>query len=79
MGIPIITVLLMIPVSINGLGFRESLTLLIFASSGLTNELNISASILFYGIVYLFTTIFGGSAYIYSSFQGDKIGKEEKK
>jgi uncharacterized protein (TIRG00374 family) len=74
--VPIVYVLLMMPVSINGIGLREGLTLLFMAPWGLTPQVLLSSSLIAYAALYSIS-LSGGLVYIFGNFQGVTRGKEK--
>jgi len=61
----IIYFLMLIPISINGIGVREGLLLMFFGDWGLTEEVLISSSLLAYFAIYSFSLL-GGGVYLLS-------------
>jgi hypothetical protein len=72
--VPMVTAAAMIPFSLNGLGIREGVSVLLFSRAGITNAqaLTISLVMLFVGLL---TGLIGGL--IYPFFRGDILKKKE--
>ena len=62
--VPIINVISMIPVSLNGLGVRENSYVILFSRVGLDGEVSLAMSLLSFFIVFLFSLI-GGILFIF--------------
>ncbi|MFH0921987.1 MAG: lysylphosphatidylglycerol synthase transmembrane domain-containing protein [Fibrobacterota bacterium] len=75
--IPVIYVLMMLPISINGIGLREGLLLLFLKPWNLTVDALISSSILAYAVIYTLCLL-GGLVYLLSGIKGVQFGKEKK-
>jgi uncharacterized protein (TIRG00374 family) len=71
--VPIIFVLMMIPISVNGIGWREGLLLLFLKPWNITLEVLLSSSALFYAVVYSFALL-GGIIYLFSNIKGVRRG-----
>jgi len=74
---PVIYVLMMMPVSINGIGLREGLLLLFLKPWNLTSEAILSSSVLVYAVIYSFVLL-GGLIYLLSGIKGVPLGKKEE-
>lgn len=62
--VPIINVIAMIPVSLNGLGIRENSYVILFSRVGLDGELSLAMSLVSFFIIFLFSLI-GGFFFIF--------------
>ena len=71
--IPIVYVLMMMPVSINGIGLREGLMLFFMPPWGLTPQALISSSLIVYAAIYGLS-LFGGLVYLLGDFKGVSRG-----
>ena len=74
--VPMVTAAAMIPLSLNGLGIREGVSVLLFSRVGITNAeaFSISLTILFVGLL---TGLIGGL--IYPFFRSEVLQKKEVK
>lgn len=61
--VPIINVISMIPVSLNGLGVRENSYVLLFARAGLSSELSLAVSLLSF-FVFFALSLIGGLIFV---------------
>jgi glycosyltransferase 2 family protein len=75
--VPIIFAVMLLPVSINGIGLREGLMLMFFAPWGLTREALLSSSVLAYAVIYSIYLL-GGIVYLFSGIKGVNRGEKEK-
>lgn len=73
--VPMVTAAAMIPFSLNGLGIREGVSVLLFSRAGITNAeaFSISLTILFVGLL---TGLIGGL--IYPFFRSEVLQKQKK-
>ncbi len=62
--VPIINVISMIPVSLNGLGIRENSYVLLFSRVGLAGELSLAMSLLSFFIIFVYSLI-GGVLFLF--------------
>lgn len=62
--VPIINVISMIPVSLNGLGVRENFYVLLFARAGLPGETSLTMSLVSFFLIFLYSLI-GGIFFIF--------------
>jgi len=62
--VPIINVISMIPVSLNGLGVRENSYVILFSRVGLDGEVSLAVSLVSFFIIFLFSLI-GGFLFIF--------------
>src|SRR5262249_32503790 len=65
--VPMVTLLTMIPVSLNGMGVREGGTALFLAPLGVSEGTAISLAFLWFA-VFTVTSLFGGGLYLFGSF-----------
>jgi uncharacterized protein (TIRG00374 family) len=63
--VPIINAITMLPVSMGGLGLRESLYVLYFAKAGVAEQLALAMSLLFFSFIVLYGAI-GGVIYVFT-------------
>jgi len=75
--VPVIYMLMMMPISINGIGLREGLMLIFFGPWNLSPKIILSSSLLAYGAIYSFCII-GGLVYMFGDIKGVKGGKEKE-
>lgn len=75
--LPLVYALMLVPVSINGIGLREGLILLLFTGESLTPEILIASSILVYAAMYSLC-LMGGVVYVFSSIKGVRHGTKEQ-
>lgn len=62
--VPIINVVSMIPVSLNGLGVRENFYVILFSRVGLAGELSLAVSLVSFFVIFVFSLI-GGFLFIF--------------
>jgi hypothetical protein len=75
--VPVIFALMLLPVSINGIGLREGLMLMFLSPWGLNLENLLSSSLLAYAVIYSIYLL-GGVVYLFSGIKGVKrVEKEE--
>ena len=76
--LPVIWVLGMLPVSINGLGVREGSFVLLFGTVGMTKEMAMAISILWF-VQNIGLGLIGGVIFVLEGNNGKKRIKDEKK
>lgn len=75
--IPLVFMLMLIPIGINGIGVREGFMLLFFMDWGMTEEIILSSSVLNYSAVYSLAIV-GGIVYFINQLKGVSVGKEKE-
>lgn len=63
--VPIINVISMIPVSLNGLGIRENSYVILFSRAGLSGELSLAMSLLSFFVIFMLSLI-GGVLFVFN-------------
>ncbi len=76
--VPVLSVTLMLPISVGGLGVRETTAVLLFAQIGVNEAVAVAASLSVYAVSAL-TSLFGGLLYLVQSLRalGGKAVREE--
>ena len=74
--VPIVYVMMLMPVSINGIGLREGLMLFFMAHWGLTPQVLLSSSFIAYAAIYGIS-LCGGLVYLFGGFKGVTRGQEK--
>lgn len=72
--IPLVTSVMSIPVSLNGLGLREGAFVLFFGMAGLSKEKALSISFSYYAIVLFFSMV-GGILLLFSGLRKERRGE----
>ncbi len=72
--VPILSLTLMLPISIGGLGVREGVAVFLFTQAGVDQATAVAASLTVYA-VSRFTSLFGGLLYLVQSLRG--LGAQE--
>ncbi len=75
--VPIISTLLLLPISLNGLGVREGAYVLLFASAGVSSATAASISLAFWAIT-VSTGLIGGGLYVLQGARGALLVKHER-
>jgi len=75
--VPLIFALMLLPISINGIGLREGLMFMFLGAWGLNREVLLSSSLLAYAVIYSIYLL-GGIVYLFSGIKGVKSVEKEK-
>ena len=74
--VPLLGILIALPISVNGIGWREGLLLVFLKPWSMTTEALLSSSALAYMVIYSFSLV-GGIIYLFSNIKGVKGGQEK--
>ena len=73
--VPMVSLLTMLPVSINGMGMRESAMVLFLAPLGIAESVAVTLALLWFA-VFLAVSLMGGVVYLVGSFQRPVVPTE---